>query len=386
MTGRLLILLVLAWAAPQGAAHAQLLTATLGAGAVSVRFADEARFAATTLSPALQLRAAHFSGTLSATFSQVGAGQWSRQGTVAASAFTNVSARGWLGEASLAAGGSVFPAGASTSQLIGSARAHWLGAHASAWLGGGAGTMNDGISWRAVRQAEVGLSSRRGVAGLTLLATPTVADDTLRYADLLAALQWSRGAVDLVTSLGGRLGATLPFVAGGDQRLWGNVTLTAWVAPRVALTAGAGTYPVDLTQGFPAGQYVSLGLRFGGQRSPLVTEALERQRADVAAREAGITTMQVWRLGSDRLRIRLRAPGAARVELMGDPTRWSVVPLVAEGDGWWRLDLHSAADVIELVLRLDGGAWLVPPGAEAVTDEFGGRSGRVVLPPLPGGV
>ena len=40
----------------------------------------------------------------------------------------------------------------------------------------------------------------------------------------------------------------------------------------------------------------------------------------------------------------------------------------------------STHGVLRVVLRLDGGEWLVPPGVESVTDEFGGRVGRVTLP------
>lgn len=370
---------VIAWAVPLGTAHAQQVTASLETGVVSVRFAEQARFSALTVSPAVRLRTAHTSSGVGGTFSQVGAAGWSQQGTLFGSLFTGVSRRGWLGEGSVALGGSRFPDGLATSQAIGSARLHWLGNIAGAWAGAGAGTMYDGAQRRGVRQLELGLSARQELMGATLLATPTVTDDTLRYTDVLAALTVSRGPLDLSASLGGRAGAELPIV-GGDQRVWGNVALTFWLAPRTALTAGAGTYPVDLTQGFPAGRYVSAGLRFGEGRRVDVDAAVARQVARRAARAVGVQTLTVERIDASTVEIRVRAAGAARVEIQGDPTGWAPVSLTAARAGWWVARVTVARTTFELVLRVDGGAWLVPPGAEPVTDEFGGRSGRLSVP------
>jgi hypothetical protein len=370
---------MMTWAVPSGAAHAQQVTASLETGVVSVRFAEQARFSAVTLSPTVRLRTAHSSSGLSGTLSQVGAAGWSQQGTLYSSLFTGVSARGFLGEGSVAVGGSRFPDGLATSQAIGSARLHWLGAVAGAWVGGGGGTMFDGVAHRGVRQLELGLSARRELLGATLLATPTVTDDTLRYTDLLAALTVSRGPFDLSASLGGRAGATLPIV-GGDQRVWGNAALTVWLAPRTALTAGAGTYPVDLTQGFPAGQYVSAGLRLGATRRADVDAAVARRAARRAARGVGVAALVAERIDDATVELRVKAPGAQRVEIQGDPTGWAPMLLTPTRGGWWVGRVSVTRVTFELVLRVDGGAWLVPPDAEPVTDEFGGQSGRVSVP------
>ena len=376
------IAVVIAWAAPQGVAHAQQVTASVETGVVSVQFAEQARFSAVTLSPAVRVRTAHTSLGASGTFSQVGAAGWSQQGTLLASLFTGVSRQGFLGEGGVALGGSRFPDGLATSQAIGSARVHWLGSMLGAWVGGGGGTMFDGSMNRGVRQGEVGIAARREVFGLTLMVTPTVtddADDTIAFTDILAAMSASRGPFDLNASLGGRTGAAFP-VIGGDQRLWGNVALSLWLAPRVALTAGTGTYPVDFTQGFPAGQYVSAGLRFGATRRVDVAGAAERRAARRAAREVGVRSLLLRRLDATTVEIRVRVPGASSVEVQGDPTGWAAVPLRAASDGWWVGRLPVTRSIFELVLRVDGGPWLVPPGAEPVTDEFGGRSGRFSVP------
>jgi hypothetical protein len=349
-------------------------TASIETGVVSVQFAEQARFSAVTLTPTVRVRSAHSSIGASGTFSQIGATGWSQQGTLLGSMFTGVSRRGFLGEGGVSVGGSRFPDGLATSQAIGSARLHWLGTKVGAWVGGGGGTMYDGSMRRGVGQGEIGLSARGELSGLTLMATPTVTDDTISFTDLLAAMTVSRGPFDLSASVGGRTGAAFP-VIGGDQRVWGNVALTVWLAPRAALTAGTGTYPVDFTQGFPAGQYMSAGIRLGAPRRVDVEGAAERRAARRAAGEVGVRSLVVERVDARTVELRVRAPGAKRVEVQGDPTGWSAVPLREASDGWWVGRLPVSRSTFELVLRVDGGPWLVPPGAEPVTDEFGGRSG-----------
>jgi len=362
-----------------GAALAQQSALSLEAGAVLVRFADQGEFSAATLSPALVLQGTHLSARLLGSASQLSAGRWSTQGTAVLTAMSAPSARGFVGEAGMALGGSAFPDGARTAQVLGSARLHWLGAPVATWVGAAVGSMNDGVVWRSVRQAELGASMPMREANLTLLATPSITDDTLRYADLLAVLGGSSGVFDLSASVGGRLGATLPIV-GGDQRMWGGVSVAAWVAPRVAITVASGTYPVDATQGFPAGRYLSAGIRVGATRSVRAMDDARARRIRREARAAGVTSFALVHREGSVYEVRVRAPNAREVLMNGDVTSWRPIALVRDADGWWRGRLVISSATAELVVRVDGGAWMVPPGAEEVVDEFGGRSGRVVVP------
>lgn len=372
---------------PWSAVLAQRTTASLEVGTVNVRFADASAFSALTVSPSILVRRAQLTAALSASASQIGVMEWAKQGTAILTAFTGPSARGFLGEAGVTMGGSSYPDGARTAQGIVSVRAHWLGqatdrlrlAHFGAWMGGGLGSMHDGTEWRGVKQLEFGANLQRGAQSLMLMATPSITSDTLRYADLLAALSTSAGVLDVVASLGGRLGATLP-IAGGDQRIWGGVNISAWVAPRGALTLGVGTYPVDVTQGFPAGRYLSAGFRLGAERARRPTENDRSRRVIRAARESGVDGLTLQSIGSDIYAIRVRAPRAALVEVSGEATSWRPITLVRDGDGWWRGRLVLIGASTELVVRVDGGGWIVPPGAEEIVDEFGGRTGRLVVP------
>lgn len=293
--------------------------------------------------------------------------------------FSPLSSRGLMLEGAGSLGGSSFPGGVSTAQGLGAARLHWLRGAQAAWIGASAGSMFDGLERRGVRQAEIGLTLATSRERLTLLASPSVTDDTLRYTDFLAVASTAVSAVDISLSIGGRSGATLPII-GGDRKLWGGAQLLLWLRPRAALVVGAGTYPVDVTQGFPAGQYVSLGLRLGERRSRASErQALSRQSRR-EARAGGVDDFRVRIADDGTLALRVRAASAQRVELSSDLTRWAPVALTRGSDGWWWLRLpHGDARVVELALRVDGGAWMAPPGTELVRDEFGGLSGRLVL-------
>lgn len=358
--------------------RAQRQSATLGAGFVSVRYADAPGVTLGTLSPAFSRSTSRAALDAGGTFSFGEDGTWSAQGVLSLSRFTAVH-RGWLGEFSGTGGGSSHSDGARTGQLLGSVRAHRVGARLGGWLGAGVGAMHDGTGWGSVQQAELGIAATWTRATLLGILTPTRALDSLRYADARAVLTVSRGAVEYRASFGARLGDSLR-LATRDQRLWGDVGVTAWIAPRLAVVAAAGTYPVDPTQGFPSGRFASLAVRFGGSRpAPALRSATDdRARADAA--RAGVETFESRRLADGRLQLRVRTGDAARrVELSGDLTAWQPVAMRREGR-WWLLEVAASAGVHECVLRVDGGDWVVPPGLPVSRDEFGGLTGILVLP------
>jgi hypothetical protein len=361
--------------------HAQEIAASLALGAARVRFADQAAFTSQTLSPAFTLRTAAASWSVYATFAQVSGAGWSSQGGTQASLFSPVSRRGLMLEGAGTLGGSSFPGGISTSQGIASGRLHWLAGAGSLWGGLAAGGMFDGTTWRSVRQAEVGATLSGASQRLTLLASPTVTDDSLRYTDLLAVFGTAFAAVDVSASLGGRSGAALPIV-GGDRRVWGGAQLQWWWRPRAAFVLGAGTYPVDATQGFPAGEYVSVGVKLGERRTLTALAQTLARETRRAARAGGVEEFRARVADDGSLSIRVRARGATRVDVSGDLTQWQARALKRGTDGWWWIRLpRGDARVVELALRVNGGAWIAPPGTEPLRDEFGGASGRLVLDP-----
>ena len=77
--------------------------------------------------------------------------------------------------------------------------------------------------------------------------------------------------------------------------------------------------------------------------------------------------------------LRVNAPGAQRVDLMGDLTDWSPVPLERKGDQW-EVRLTTTPGSHHVMLRIDGGAWLVPSNLPRIGDELGGAVGLLVIP------
>jgi hypothetical protein len=362
-------------------AYAQRTTATLGAGFVSVRYADTPGISLATLTPSLTRTSGRSLLGLGGTYSAGPSGVWSAQGMLTGALFTPVSRAGWLGEVGGTFGGSVHADGARTGQMLGTGRVHRLGRVLGGWLGGGVGAMWNGAEWGGVQQGELGFSARGERLSLLAILTPTRALDSLRFADARGVLTFAVGAVEYRASLGARLGDSLP-IAARDQRVWGDLGITAWLAPRTALVASAGTYPVDPAQGFPSGRFLALSLRVGGRR-PAMSPSSEggiddRARAD--ARRAGVQAFDVRRLDADRVRLRVRADGASTVELMGDLTAWQPITMRRGEGAWWVLDLAASAGVHEITVRRDGGGWVVPPGLRVSTDEFGGRSGLLLVP------
>jgi hypothetical protein len=361
-----------------GPALAQSATASLSAGAVAVRYENAPAASAFTLSPAVIVRTPGAYLALFGSVAQLEGRGLSPQGTFAVATFSPATSAGVLGEVGFSIGGTSHPDGASTGQGGANARVHWRRESVGAWVGAGVGTTWAAERWRSFRSYEVGGVFQREATVFTLRASPTRTADGLRSTDYTMALDGAVGAVDLTATFGTRTGAPLP-VAGGDRRTWGGISAALWFARRAAVVASGGTYPVDLTQGFPAGRYVSLALRVGGWRAVQLADAATARSVRREALAAGITGVEVQPLAPGRVALRVRAPRAARVELMGDLTGWASRSLRRSADGWWTIVL-DASGATELVVRVDGGPWTVPPGATVATDEFGGRVGRFFLP------
>jgi hypothetical protein len=212
----------------------------------------------------------------------------------------------------------------------------------------------------------------------------------VRYTDVTGSLRWTTRWTSLDGSLGvrgGAAGAAARTDIAPGARSWGGVSGAVWVTPRVAAVAAAGSYPVDFTQGFPGGRYASLGLRIASLAAPH-RERRTTRTAVAAGRDGtgpapgrgatGAASLAVRPVAGGWL-VRVRAPGAARVELMGRFTDWEPTTLVPVADGWWETTAPIPAGVHRLNVRLDGGSWQVPAGLTAVADEFNGVVGILVV-------
>lgn len=356
-------------------------TAAIDLGMSRTRYADTLDASAMVVSP--QLRFVSSSRTLSATgsFSRFEEGRWSTQGNVSASVFTPTS-RHFAAEGTAAFGGSAHQDRTRTGRVIGMARGHVLGATRGVWLGAGIGRMWDGILWRPTRLGEAGAWARLAGALASLKVTPTVVADTIEYTDTDFAIAWSGPRIDVGGTLGARAGNSLPQL-GGSAKTWGSGSATVWLTRMLAVVGSVGTYPSDLTQGFPSGRFATLSLRLAarGQRAPDATEAAAVEstaNAGGTISTGSITDFRHARAGANQT-LWFLAPGASSVEVMGDFSNWVPIQLVRTSGGWWTVTLPIRPGMYEMNARADRGPWEVPLGLVQLTDEFGGSVGVLTV-------
>ncbi len=208
-------------------------------------------------------------------------------------------------------------------------------------------------------------------------------DDSIKYADVQASLSWNHERMDFAGLLGARLGDQLTAL-GAHERAWANVSAVFWVTSRVGVVGAGGSYPVDPTQGFPGGRFISLSVRMTGAHSPAQAPAAptapESPPRDLTP-DAGSAAIGfvASRTDSGRVTLRVNAPGARVVEINGDFTNWTPLQLAPAEAGWWSTTVTIVPGKYQMNVRVNGGQWVVPPGVLAMVDEFGGVVGLLVV-------
>jgi hypothetical protein len=368
------------------ALEAQRVAPVLDVGASTVRYADSVSVSAATLTPTLRVESSNATVAVTATFSQIASGGWTTQGAIAVSRFVPLGGR-FHAELAASGGGSAHQDETHTGQLLIQGRAHLMGRARGIWLGGGAGSTWDGAAARALTLLDAGAWLSTGSATVLAAVAPTsisaVGGPSLRYADATAAARWVGARAEVATSVGARLGDGLPATGAGSST-WGSVSAALWVAGPVALTASAGTYPVDYTQGYPGGRFASLALRLAARSTSKGTSAAAdtslAATRDLAAPIGPVAAFSVGRSADRRHRtIALHAGTVTSVEVAGDFTRWQPVRLTRQRDGRWTATLPIRPGTHEIAVRVDGGPWMAPPGLTTIRDEFGGTSGLLVI-------
>jgi hypothetical protein len=219
---------------------------------------------------------------------------------------------------------------------------------------------------------EAGVSRSVSDANVTLSLTPVAMGDSIRYADGQLSVSQQGGRLELAAVAGGRIGDQLQSL-GGTTRVWGNLSATVWLKPRIAMVVGGGNYPIDPTQGFPGGRYVSVGLRFS-QSARLVATPIPTAVEPGAA----VAKFEVEE-SSGSVTFRLLAPRAHSVEIAGDFSSWDPIQLSPAANGWWITTRALSPGKYQMNLRIDGGKWTAPPGLLGMLDEFGGSVGLLVV-------
>ena len=360
--------------------HAQRVEASADVGAVALRYADTLNASAGTLTPRLAVDWGRGVSELSGTLSQFASGGWSAQGALSGSLFAPF-ARGFLGELAGFAGGSAHQDDTRTGEVLVNARLHVMRTRSEffAGLGGGRTWFGEGSS--SVLLGEAGASTTLRDVTTTVVLSP-VAVDSLRYTDGQLTLSWTRAKLDLGAVLGIRVGDQLTAL-GGTARSWGSLNAVRRLGGRFALVAAGGTYPIDPTQGFPGGRFVSLSIRMATRR--VEAQPINAEQPEIASPLGEalpvVTAFTATQSGVRSVTFKVKAPRAQLVEVNGDFTGWTPLRLNPASDGSWSLTLPIGPGKYQMNLRLNGGQWIVPPGLLSMLDEFGGRVGLLVVEP-----
>ena len=181
-----------------------------------------------------------------------------------------------------------------------------------------------------------------------------------------ASVRWDGDRFEL-ESIGGVTLGTLT-----TPRRWAQTSLSWRLTPQLAVVAAAGSRSPQYFALDPAGErQAALSLRFS-------QATRSASRPTVAARAEAIEC-RLRPLGEGLWRVTVRAPGARVVELESDATEWQAMTLRPAGGGRWETEVQLAPGIHQLGLRVDGGAWLPPPGFPTAPDGFGGTVGVAVI-------
>jgi hypothetical protein len=369
--------LLLLVAAAGGSRLAAQSSASVDAGGTHVSYDGDVTSSSLALTPAFGMDGEAASVTAWASMSRLDDGEWSTQGAAEGSLFTPTFGpfQGEIGGAFDASGQ---PGQPGTGQFAGSGRLHWSGGdNRGVWLGGEAGRASDGFSWRTIASGELGVWARAGDVTLVGRGTPTWVGDTIRYLDGQVVARLERGAFEMNTYLGLR-----SWSSSSDRPStgFGGLNAAMWISDHMALLGGMGKYPADYVEGFPSGNYLTLGVRLATRR-PTSRQALARtapQSLPPLAPESG-GDFRILPAHEGSWTLEIHAPEASTVELMGDFTDWAVAPLSQTRRGWWTITLPIAAGTHRMNLRLDGGRWGVPSGLPVLTDEFSGTAALLTV-------
>jgi hypothetical protein len=364
------------------ASQAQKVESTLDVGGAALRYADTLTTGAATITPHVVADWGSEFIDASGTYSHFTSGGWSTQGSLSASRFIPIN-HAFFGEVAGFAGGSTHNDGTRTGEVIANGRLHLTRDKSEFFLGFGGGRTWDATAWRSLLLGEAGASIGSGPTSALLTISPTMVNDSIKYADAQASLSWKGDALDLGALLGFRLGDQLTTLS-ANVKSWASVSAVFWMTPRIALALGGGNYPVDPTQGFPGGRFVSLSLRLAQGRSPSQRPSEQRGQEsplpDLAPNASPAVAGFIATRGvGDTVTLRVNAPDARTVEISGDFTDWVPVQLARAEGGWWSSTIPIKSGKYQMNVRVNGGQWIAPPGLLSIADEFGGTVGLLVI-------
>jgi hypothetical protein len=180
-----------------------------------------------------------------------------------------------------------------------------------------------------------------------------------RVQDLALGAQWHSGRAELQGEVGQQSGN------GVLSTTWWRARAAYRLTPHTAVVVRTHRLAADLLLGLRGGRSTTLGLEFA-----LPTRARSRE---------GTPPIETLRVDTHRVLVIFTLPHADQATLTGEPTGWTPLPLTRREDGRWQAWLDVPPGTYRVNVSLDGGAFIAPPGATTVRDDFGGMVGLVEL-------
>ena len=195
-----------------------------------------------------------------------------------------------------------------------------------------------------------------------------------RFSDVESSINWAFSFVELSAQAGYRLGDSYDVTP--DSRRWASSSVVLWITNRIAAVLGGGRVPANPSRGLPARNYANFGMMLSYASIPRASVPVSPRTRVLAVRE-----FEVRALGNGTQKITVRVGGVETVEVMGDFSDWTPLVLMRRGRDLWDITLPQVgAGVHEINLRIDGGAWMAPPGLPTRKDSFNGEVGLLVVP------
>jgi len=193
----------------------------------------------------------------------------------------------------------------------------------------------------------------------------TQSQEAIRRTTVHAGVGWSRGRVALESVLG------LSLSPEGAPRKWLRGDAALNVVSGLSLVAAAGSSAPDLF-GAPENHkgQATLGIRLNPSWSA----------SRIAGGREGDSPE--WRVVEEKegwYTLEVRARDASLVEITTDASGWVPTALVRMAHDRWRIRMRLQPGIYHVNLRIDGGPWIVPPGAPTVPDEWLGSTGVLIV-------
>jgi len=200
----------------------------------------------------------------------------------------------------------------------------------------------------------------------------TACERQSRFADLEGSMHWEVGAIELSAQTGRRFGDSYDVTP--DSRRWTTATATVWLSDRIAIIGGGGRQPALPLRGLPARTFGMAGLE-------LTYWPMSKSAVPVSLPRATLVKSFEMRPAAVGMqKIIIHVSGVETVEVMGDFSDWSPLTVSRRGRDLWELSVPLSPGTHSVNVRVDGGAWMAPPGMPTTHDGFGGDVGLIVVP------